>query len=339
MKRHRQRLLIVIVLVVLSLGVGTVSWRLLGRQGQPKEERSTLAQIPTQGAQEQASDEAAATGEVGKPDTRPALPGIEGLIDFDQFVEQEVKMASTAEDVPRINVGRKKLIDSMARMSLEEVADNIDDRYTDLSGTMFEGSRRRRFSAAFWPESLPANIMVLRLIEEGRKDPDRVCAMLEKSLARKIDEFWEIPEQRYDEMEFAIEAGFYVLANIDRLNDPVLLERWFAAPGRPSRWFGGLALWFTDCYFRSPKMASSPYAAIHCAIPKNAPLPNERHMRQKWDQAWEVGSPWRERSSAHVGDANRIEVLTVPFNSLFDGAVVGVVENWLEYVKQLEKGS
>ena len=332
MKRSKKRLLIVVVLVVLGVGVGSVSWWLVGRQGRPHNDQNTL---------EQPSTEAAATGESGKLDTRPLAPGTE---DIGEIVEQGVKMTSTAEDVPRIDPVRKELIDSVARMSLEEVADNLDDRYTDLSGTSFEGYRRHMGSANFWPESLPANIMVLRLIEEGRQDPDRVCAMLEKSLARKIDEMWEKHEQRYDEVvarEFAVAAGFYVLANIDRLNDPVLLERWFAAPRRPSSaTLSGLQLWFIDCYFRSPKMASSPYAAIHRAVPKKAPLPNERHMRPKWDQPWEVGPTWRAQSSAHAGDPNGIEVLTIPFNGLVDSAVElhRVEENFQEYIKQLGEG-
>jgi len=259
--------------------------------------------------------------------------------------EQWGKRVSTAEDLPRIEPGRKKRIDYVARMSLEEVADNLGDRNV-LGGGMRLGAYPAMGPIYFWADALPCNIMVLRLIEEGREDPDRVCAILEKTLAKKIDQLSELREkadQGYatdpDPLaaHFSIAAAFYVLANIDRLDNPALLERWFAMPeidgyGKPY----DLQSWFIDCYFRSTGVASSPYAAIHRAIVKNRPAPNQRHTRAKWNQPWEVDNPWSQLPSANVREPKRIEVLTIsPFT--FDENV-RIRKNWEDYLKQLEKG-
>jgi len=337
MKRSRQRLLIAVVVVGL-VGVGVV-W-LIGRQPPSVEEQSVPAQTSNRGTQEQASTAAATTGEIGTSDTRPAALGIEDVIGIDEIVEQEVRIA--AEDVPRIDASRQKRINYVAGMSLEEVADNLGDR------NVFPAFGRPEMNPIdFWARALPANIMVLRLIEEGREDPDRVCAILEKSLAKKIDELRMMVNRHghgyaADPIagQFAVAAAFYVLANIDRLDNPTLLARWIAMPevdgyGKPY----DLQWWFVDYYFRATEAGGTPYAAAHCAIVKDWPAPDQEHTRARWNQSWEVTDPWSELPGANVREPKRIEVLTIRFVAFTYDEAVRIQDNWQKYIKKLEDAS
>ena len=351
MKGSRQRVLIVVVLVVLGLGVGTVSWWLLGRQVPPDEGRSAPAQTSSRHALEQASTELATTGEIGRLDSSPAPPGIEDIIDIDGIVEQE--RISTAEDLvrkglPLIPTWRKEIIESVANMSLEGVANDLDNtpvrelcRNQNVSGS---GS-----GMLFWASALPPNMMILRLIEEGREDPDRVCDVLEEVIARKIEQLAEICEKEKnppyyrpwesEPTQFAITAAFYVLANIDRLNNPALLERWFVAPQPLGLELGSMKYWFIDYYFRLTDAAGSPHAAAHLAIANGRVVAGPRLVLSKWDQPWDVNDPMLALAGVNVRDLKTIEVLTIPAERPFTlDQSIRIKENFDEHVRQLADG-
>ena len=266
MNKSRQWALMAAVLVVaLGIGVGTVSWRLQSKPAHSHEEQSTREPVPSQLQTSNTSEEA---GEAN-PDLAPLI--------IDSIVEEERKRISTAEDLTRKGLPlspspRKVVVEFTASRSLEEVARDLGDiTVMELCRNREGGIIGDRF---FWATSLPTNVMVLRLIEAGREDPDRVSDILKRAIEKKVEQLAEIrkkqgdgPTSRFNLLheaipaQFAIAGAFYVLANIDRLEDSTLLETWMVAPQPLEDETGVMKIWLIDHYFRSTSAASSPHAA------------------------------------------------------------------------------
>ena len=159
------------------------------------------------------------------------------IADIIEDVEADL-MNTTAGDL--VNNGlplspkpRKDSIE-LAGRPLAVVADDLGNHWVMNwcrdQDVMFMGSGMR-----FWQSALPLNIMVLRLIEEGSKDADRISNILEKTIDKKIEQLAEMPRNRpnqIQETKFAIAAAFYVLANIDRLENVGQHGNWLPRIGR-----------------------------------------------------------------------------------------------------------
>ena len=345
MKRSKQWVVIAIVLPVLGMGVGSVSWWRLGRRAHSDDEQGTLEQASSQPYVR------STTGESSRASPAPAPPII------DSVVEQERKRTSTAESsiekrfVP-ISTPRRDILRFVTSRSLEEVARDLGDfwimelcRDPNVYGT---GS-----GMLFWATAVPPNIMVLRLIEEGREDPDRVSDILTKAIAKKIEKLAEVCKNQknpptgkpYDihreavSTRFSIAGAFYVLANIDRLKNPAvldLLERWIAAPKPRGYESAGIEIWVIDYYFRLTDAPGNRHAAAHLAIANDRVPAGPKRVFSKWNQPWDVND-WRLHAvGVNVKDFETIEVLTIPGKvALTFDDVIRIRENFRQHVKQL----
>jgi hypothetical protein len=247
--------------------------------------------------------------------------GAETAGELATVVQGERRRLSTAEQLvarglPLMPAGRREAIRIAGSTSLEEVAADLGN------ASMIELCRDQNVAGfntfEFWGTALPPNLMVLRLIEEGRKDPNRVAAIVEAAIRRDIE---RLPESEFDgyitrgaSTEFAIVAGFYVLANIDRLSDPILLARWIKMKKPPRTGSRPLDTWFIDYYFRCGPGAGSPEATEHFALLEGRTLVGPKQVMSRWDQAWERGDPVLVMSGVDPRDFETIEVLSIPRN-------------------------
>ena len=210
------------------------------------------------------------------PEKRPAAS-----VTFpDSSVDDMPLPRTTATDLlnrgmPLMTAPRKLVYDRTAAQSTEEVVRDLGEIATVAlcMPTHDDLSFLNRISR--WSWRVPHNIRVLRLIEEGRKDPGLVEQLLVEQLRSEIERFGELREaykvawresatrkkpvggrygdpyyeehKRYEHaipeserVYFVVYASFYILASLDRhhpelLADWVREEKWLFAVSTPHR--------------------------------------------------------------------------------------------------------
>ena len=345
MGKDRRWLLIVATLVVLGIAVGTMSWWLPREQVHSRGGQSTLEHVPSPLPTSNVIEEA-----------DESISGPESPIIIDSVVEEERERASTVEDLIRRGLPpspnhRKEAIEWTANRSLEGVAHTLDDAII-MNTCRSKNVLGIESGMVFWASSLPQNVLVLRLIEEGREDPDRVVSILKRELTRRIEQLetgnqsleHATERKRYigyagGDPWFAIAGAFYVLANIDIdcLNDPAvlgLLARWIVPP-EPSG-PTPMKMWLVDHCFRSTDASSSPHAAAHLAIVGDRTMKGPKKTVSKWSAAWGRNDPLIRMLGVDASDLETIEVLNIPTKHPFTiEQNFKVQENFRKHINQL----
>jgi len=345
MKRRSQRLVTIIALTVFLVSLGSMSWWLLCRGAGQHHYESMRGDAPRGPGVPGALDE------IDSFESAP-VPSV-----IDDIVKKEREKRSTAEDIlmrglPLMPNPRKEAIEFTASKSLEQVADNLGN-----IGIMELCRNGNVWGVAsgisFWATALPPNTMVLRLIEEGRREPDRVAAVLETAITKKIAHLAEIRknqpsaraasdkagyEMHADALstQFSIAGAFFALANIGRLDNPGLLDRWLVAQKPEGYRTWEMETWLIDCYFRSPKRRSNSHAASHVIMTKDRALVGPKRLFSTWNQPWDVNDPMLIATRVNTKDIQTIEVLSVPMEYPFAfRETVAIQENFRQHVKEL----
>jgi len=193
---------------------------------------------------------------------------------------------------------------------------------------------------AYWWSTAQRNIKVIRLIQEGRENPEFVSSLLVKEIRKCLSEhgaaFESYKEERkrvkvvvpdgkyytqhgrykspiieYARLYDVVYSSLYVLANIDRL-DPVLMDDWFREPRRRSYDCKDMNIWLIDRYYQQADARATEHGRQHAALTRGLTISGARDKRSQWNALWEHDHFLLRARNVDVSDLQTIEVLDIP---------------------------
>jgi len=204
-----------------------------------------------------------------------------------------------------------------AKLSTEETVKDIGFPFRHpVTSLIFEPG-----SLTAWAVYLPENDATIRLIEEGREDPDKIAklvgALIDESLDLYPENFpgyleawrgdwsdigslsendayynthfrYDRPFYEHQRLEYVMPAGFYVLHNIARLKDAEQLKRWIQLERQPGKECKELEVYFIDCFFVDIGSAAGVHGDKHRSLTGDEGIPVGWWVVSKWDQPGEV---------------------------------------------------
>ena len=283
-----------------------------------------------------------------------------GDIDELHMIRDEAASIGTAADVARkrfpvISNPRGAELERVAEQSIEETIADLGDPmsriYSSIQSGIGDGPPWRMGGY----RGIPHQVHVLRVIEEGRADPQKVAELLRRELkvaaSRYLKQKSEVNNLFTARMR-AIEGGeqashvppkmptktyghagysaLYCLANIGELRPPAVLTGWLERPGKPADpW--DIDIWLIDQYFRQASVADTPAAARHAELSAGLKLDDGRIRQSRWNAMWSVHDITLQMKDVDVSDIATIEVLSLP-----EGLEVGDSQRWQIHKNCLE---
>jgi hypothetical protein len=316
------------------------------------------------------SDEKEALAPSAKPE-RPVAPEDDSLADNVRLMPRR-----TDED-QLVRASRPKPPDYdlpyrlTAPQSIPEVVEDLGNMRVILYCRHINSNKSPFGSLVYWSQTATPNIKVRRLIEEGRKAPDAVAALLQDSVRSCLASFdssrkaydqerssdaagqrplpvpgsedayyyehgkYENPVGEFRRLSTVAYSDFYILANIGRLGPPQLLAEWIGKERPRAYESGDFDVWLIDCYFKQaasqPASDESESIARHAALVADTKISGPFVKEPRWNVQGDPYGPSEGRSSPD----ETIDVLEIPYRiPLDDGVKKQIIENFREYAKE-----
>ena len=198
-----------------------------------------------------------------------------------------------------------------------------------------------------WRTAIPQHIKVIRLIEEGRRDPDAVSSLLYEAIRNCISDYDEVRQARdiefvkivrrelphgvigdndeyyaehrkyerpgaeFERLNNVIYSAFYILANINK-QEPKLLTEWIEKKQHPQYHCTDMMVWLIDCHFRENASEASVHASRHAELTQGNNISGSRVPRSVWNAGWDIHNPLLKARQVNTSDIQTIEVLAIP---------------------------
>jgi hypothetical protein len=270
---------------------------------------------------------------------------------------------------------RRALVEATSSQSIEEAVKDLGDLYSiGLSNIHTEGSCYFPKDLGHW-QAMTRHVKLLRVVEEGRREPKKIAALLNSEINRSMDGFEQMEgqaafalamlvtdkstvtagsvsekdefyrrEHRYEnpllEYQRRIEAAyaaFYALANIGELDSPCLLAKWIELRHPPMTNAKDMHIWLIHQYFQQAGARHSAEAIKHDALTSNMSLSSGSCTRSRWNALWDVDDPLLKAKKIDVSGIATINVLAIPQE--LDGNDTtkdAVIANFLAHAHRLE---
>ena len=336
---------------------------------------------PTSHAGDRSSTEASLTpsDEIAEDAGEAAEDGVAvgeaALADLDDIRAAALNMSTGADlerkGFPVISPARGAELEQTSAQSIEEVIADLGNLMAIGLNSTYSGH------TMLWPQDLrsfrgiSSFMKVLRVIEEGRADPQRVSALLrneleitiklnfEAELASNNEDFHKergtVPQdvfsdyykahRRYEDGEresgrvrYAGYCILYALANIDQLGPADLIARWVDRRRLSIELPWDMDIWLIDQYFKRPDVAGTAAAARHAELTAGFNLDGGRIRQSRWSAAWDVHGMLISARNVDVSDIPTIEVLAIPRErpGFEDMERCRITDNFLEHAGYLE---
>lgn len=256
---------------------------------------------------------------------------------------------STASDLtnkglPLMPHFRRKVYEQTTKQTIPEVVADLGNILVTMWCDTNLNMTAPGFEIMKWRNEIMPNMKVLRLIEEGRKNPDYIADLVETAISEcmkdyndihmKFDIEWAKQEshtlrendpyyeehKRYDNpmheaqrVNFIINASFYILINIDRFDNPKLLSEWIETKKIADFDSLEMEIWLIDTYFRMADDEDSRYYENHKLLTKDMKIPDPTQKTMSaWDAPWDIHDFMLAAASVDVSDIETIDVLEIP---------------------------
>jgi hypothetical protein len=257
-----------------------------------------------------------------------------------------------AKGFPLMSNPRKAAYTDTAEQNTQEVVADLGHPMVITFCRQNQNTAQNWSNLAYWSGTIPPNIKVVRLIEEGRKNPDYVAGLLRKSVTACIQSYDHYRQARDDEWA-AVRAGdrpdpmtreddvyykehrtfedaivefirlntvvyfdFYTLANIGQLGPPRLLGEWIEKEKPWAYQATDLDVWLIDCYFKQTASQAAPeqsvFAAKHAALVGDAKISGSRVVESRWNAPWDIHDWMLGAKNVNLSDIETIDVLEIP---------------------------
>jgi hypothetical protein len=286
---------------------------------------------------------------------------------------------STAQDLadkgsPLQHPVRQKVVAQTAQQSTAEViADLGNVMVMGYCGYFIGMKAPANAIQRYYKNALP-NIKVIRLIEEGRKDPSAVTPLLWGAAGNLLTDYdkarqacferwdsgadvggtgdndqyynqyrrYEDPVLEFQRMNDVGYMAFYILANIGELKSPDLLVEWIEKE-KSNRWRClEMEVWMVDYYFTQGGGRATEAAERHAALTKGVEICGPKVRQSRWNAPWDVHEPLLGAADVDVRDIQTIEVLAIPPrlpDRIDKQTQEQIVQNFLDYAEHSKPGN
>jgi hypothetical protein len=211
------------------------------------------------------------------------------------------------------------------------------------------------------------NMKVIRLIEEGRKDPVTVSGLLSSAVKKCLTEYdkdhqawddsrargenasgtgdndayynkyrkYECPQMEFRRIHDVAYMSLYILADIGGL-DADLLAEWIRKEKPELYDCTDMDLWLVDAYFNQGSVPSDA-AQKHAALRNALNIAGKKTVQSKWNAIWDIHDQLFKAANIHPDDIETIETLVIPPElppALDQNAKSQIFENFFEYAKE-----
>ena len=333
----------VVLITVFVLPPGKGSWDRgrdgLGRTNAPASRSNDNADDAEAGAAGDASGDSVISEDIGL------------LEDLRDDVHEGTYEALMARGFPPIRGPRKTVVQHTAKQSLEEVVADMGNIVSlGLCKTAIGEFPKLRNQVGHW-RAMTYHVKTLRVIEEGRSDPQRVAPLLEQELVKTmqsyktsfgaggtqtsvgIDDEYFNKHGRYEHRGFEnlrrhnmLYASFYALACMEQLRSPehlrkwCELQRWCETEQLPMVVCKDMSIWLIDKYFRQSGADQTPEGRRFFELTENAGVAPRTVKRSRWNAPWDADDSLLTMAGAKVKDLPAIDVLEVPSSVQLDEA-------------------
>ncbi len=357
----------VAVLLVLA-GAGLLALR--GQWRPAESQRGSSPASPVAGLPAVPGDTAMSASQPAA--TQPAWPDLAALdgIRDDQLGGSYGDLLS--KGFPIISNPRKAVLGHTAAQTLwETIADLGNDMSLGLSGLHVTGGNYMYADIMRWHRTTH-HPKVLRVIEEGRRDPVGVSRALKTEIAKAMVGFQDLRINAASESLLAatgqgprpastlndeylkkhgrykskaleqirryelLYGAFYALANIGKWDCPELLGQWrtIQADASPMYDTRDIDVWLIDQYFQQGGAPESPEAIKHAELVGDVKISAGTTRRSRWNSPWDTQHMLLLAAKADVSEIPTIEVLDIPRAiNLDEPTKSAIIQNFLEHTR------
>jgi hypothetical protein len=283
------------------------------------------------------------------PRDGPSPPRIAGPYPRDADRVRRQDLGTTLElalkGFPPMMPFRRLILEQTEAQSRAEVAADMANQLFTMMASQMAGFTNNIIDMRelrYYHDTITPNIKVMRLIEEGRRDPEDVLALLSREIQACIDEYgqarerWRIwsaslqpsfgtsrmdayyaEHRRYEDpwTEFTrihdmANSALYVLANIDRLS-PELLAAWVGMDRQAGFRSLDMDVWFVDRYFQQSD-SESQAARNHWIVRGGRTISGATVRLSTWDAPYDTRQPLLALRGVNLSGMRTIEVLDIP---------------------------
>jgi len=245
---------------------------------------------------------------------------------------------------PIISNPRSEAFGQVANKSLPDLAAGMGDiahRELTRQGDVLAGMGQ-------WAATMPNSLYVLRLIEEGRREPDQVAKILSRQIDVELDQLDAFLKQysrddiaksgrgsadthpaeeayhekyhRYQKrslelsrMVRVITYAFYVAININKDDNPEQLRRWIAVDRREGWGSFDMDIWLVDRYVQHGSLRDTRVAARWRERLADRVVSTDQMIKKSvWNALWSIDDPLVLAKHIDTGDVRVIDVAQVP---------------------------
>jgi hypothetical protein len=274
---------------------------------------------------------------------------------------------------PLMSNPRKAAYAQTAQQTTPEVVADLGNEMTigycaldiDLVGDPWDIARYYR--------AISRHIKVMRLIEEGRQNPDMVSQLLRDAIRECMSVYNEVWQARnvewprlvrgqvvgsgrtgdndeyynthrryqsavveFDRLHKVAYSALYILANIGRL-DGQLLAEWIQKEKHPQHVCTDMDVFLVDCYYKQVP-DSSEAAKKHAALTEGFNISGEKVRQSAWNALWDVHHFLLAAKKVNLSDIKTIEVIKIPVRlaeGLDEKTKDQIINNFLTTVKEM----
>ena len=371
----RKRIVVTISVVILgglifilafSLSRESRSTRNKDDRGLADTEESRFRQKQKQGKVEP-QDERAVTERVPSVDA-PEMP----MKDLDLPAARTTVQDLMDKGFPLMENPRKAAYTQTAQQSTPEVVSDLGNQMTIGFCSLDINIDPMPCDLARYYRAISRHIKVMRLIEEGRQNPDMVSQLLRDAIrdcmsaynevcrARDVewvkwttgqwgpsgtgtdDEYYNTHRKykdavlEFERLHNVVYSSFYILANIGRL-DGQLLAEWIQKEKHPQYVCTDMDVFLVDCYYKQVP-DSSEAVKKHAALTEGFNISGEKVRQSAWNALWDVHHPLLAAKKVNLSDIKTIEVIKIPVRlpeALDAKTKDETIKNFMTCVKQM----
>jgi hypothetical protein len=250
----------------------------------------------------------------------------------------------TAKGLPPAAPPRKKVFEQTAKQSTPEVVRDLGNFFA-MANCSNRNTGHPLEDVARWAATIPPNVKVARLIEEGRKAPEDISALIRAEIARCLDGYdkkrdardevfiryvrnegpapsigendklyettrcYSDPLYEYNRIHYVVYSGLYILANIER-PDEQLLRQWLALRKAKNTECLAMDAWLVLAFRKSPGVETMKMSA--------------------WNSPWLHNDPFILMAKVDASSLPTFNVLAIPSEPFEDEVIAKILDGFRE---------
>jgi len=372
----RKRIVVTISVVILGGLIFILAFSLSreSRSTRNKDHRGLADSEERRFRQEQKQGQVQPQHETGVTERVPAVNALEvPTNDLNLPVPRTTVQDLMDKGFPLMENPRKAAYTQTAQQSTPEVVSDLGNQMTIGFCSLDINIDPMPCDLARYYRAISRHIKIMRLIEEGRQNPDMVSQLLRDAIRECMSVYNEVWQARnvewprlvrgqvvgsgrtgdndeyynthrryqsavveFDRLHKVAYSALYILANIGRL-DGQLLAEWIQKEKHPQHVCTDMDVFLVDCYYKQVP-DSSEAAKKHAALTEGFNISGEKVRQSAWNALWDVHHFLLAAKKVNLSDIKTIEVIKIPVSlpeGLDEKTKDQIINNLLTTVKEM----